>query len=112
MIYIRIERNKVNSLLVMNVATTASEKLYGLEGIEAGHGFLVSSTGMLIVFSALSGIAILIALLPYVMKLIAKIIPEPEPVSAKKKSPTKNNSNNDEAIAIAIAVANHTAAGK
>ncbi len=86
------------------------ERIYGLAGIEAGHGILVSSTGMLIVFTALAGIAILIGLLPHFMALLAKVVPEVQPT--KKKAPKKSTSGDDEAVAIAIAIANHKAAGK
>lgn len=92
-------------------APVVVERVYGLAGIEAGHGMLVSSTGMFIVFAALAGIAVLIALLPYLMALLAKVLPEAVP-AAKKSTPKKTAAGEDEAIAVAIAIANHKAAGK
>ncbi len=96
--------------VVGDVADTAVTKLYGWEGINAGHGIMVSSTGMFIVFTALVSIAILIALLPYLMKLVALVNPEPV-APVKKKSPVKST-NDDEAVAVAIALATHTAGKK
>lgn len=93
------------------VAPVVVERIYGMAGIEAGHGILVSSTGMFIVFAALAGIAVLIGLLPHLMALLAKVIPESKP-TAKKTAPKKSTSGDDEAIAVAIAIANHKAAGK
>jgi len=100
----------LDTTAIIEVADTATQKLYGWEGINAGHGIMVSSTGMFIVFIALVSIAILIALLPYLMKLIALVLPEPVTL-INKKTPVKNT-NDDEAVAIAIALATHTAGKK
>ncbi len=124
MSFTRVKEVHLDSITVVKMAemvldtasaadtVAAVTKLYGLEGINAGQGFLVSSTGMLIVFAALAGIATIIGLLPKLMTVVAKIVPETVPVTAKKRTQKKSSSNDDEAVAVAIALANHSAAGK
>lgn len=90
---------------VVKVAETAQ-----VAGMTISDSFLVSVTGMLIVFTALAGIALILSKLPLLMTQIAKVVPEP--TAAPKKSARKQvSSNDDEAVAVAIALANHTAKG-
>ena len=69
------------------------------------QGLALSVTGVIIVFAALAVISIVIAALPYMMSLLAKVIPEvTEPAHGGKKKKKKS----DDEIAIAIVLANHT----
>ncbi len=90
-------------------ATTADEKKverkYGLEGVAAGNGWMVTITGLLTVFSALSAIALILSALPFFMGILAKYIPEPS--VAAKKAPAKKAADNNAQLAVAIAAAIH-----
>ena len=82
---------------------SAVNQLYGLEAIKAGNGWMISATGMLIVFIALAFISVIIALLPYLLELVNKIYPEPvvEKSSKKKK---KSSVSDEEVVAITVAM--------
>lgn len=83
-------------------------KHYGWDGIMAGHGLIISVTGMLIVFLALAGISIILSQMTKIMNFVNKIYPEPvKPETNGKVKASKN----DEEIAIAIALANHKSNG-
>ncbi len=79
-----------------------------LANVSAHHGVAQSITGIVIVFFALSAIALLISLMPRVMKVLAKYIPEEAPVVKKRAKKTDS----DEAVAVAIAVSHHTNSNK
>lgn len=70
-----------------------------------GHGIGLTITGMIIVYVSLTIIAVSIALLPHLLRVINKFFPEPvEPVKiAKRPAPAAD----DEALAAAAAFAFH-----
>jgi len=49
---------------------------FSFENIAKGDGLSISFTGMLIVFAALTLIAVFIAILPWVMKILSPILPK------------------------------------
>ena len=70
----------------------------GVQNIISGNGVAVSIVGMLIVFSALTFITLFIAVMPHVLKLVAKIFPEESAHAPKALEP-------DESIVAVIATA-------
>lgn len=73
-------------------------KNMGVQNIIDGEGFAVSITGMLIVFSALMFISLFIAVLPHILKFVARIFPEASTETNKALEP-------DESIVAVIAAA-------
>ena len=70
----------------------------GVHNIIGGNGVAVSIVGMLIVFSSLMFISIFIAVMPHVLKLVAKVFPEESAHAPKAIEP-------DESIVAVIAAA-------
>ena len=70
----------------------------GVQNIFNGNGIAVSIVGMLIVFSSLMFISIFIAVMPHVLKLVAKVFPEKDEHEIKTLVP-------DESIVAVIAAA-------
>lgn len=80
----------------------------GLENIEQHNGFQISISGLSIVFISLLLISIYIALLPRVLELVHRFLPEddhPDAVSAKaeaEKPPQQESLKQAAAAAVAI----------
>lgn len=69
-------------------------------------GIAMSLTGMFIVFVALSLISLFIAVLPWILKIVSTVFPEPVPHRINVPDP-KTNAVGDEQLAIAISAAMH-----
>lgn len=74
----------------------------GIENIVASNGIAISVVGMLIVFAALSIIALSIALIPKLMPLTEKFFPEEENPHA---APVVSQSSDHDEVLAAIAYA-------
>ena len=82
----------------MNVFTNAAQYYHeGIQRIELGEGVSRSLAGMTIVFSALIGISVFVAILPKILNLLSLILPTPESKAAV----------DDDNIAVVIGVALH-----
>jgi Na+-transporting methylmalonyl-CoA/oxaloacetate decarboxylase gamma subunit len=78
--------------------------IFDFANVATNHGVAQSLTGIVIVFFALSVIALMIAMMPFAMSILSKYVPEQVPVvkrRAKKKS-------SDEDVAVVIALSHHT----
>ena len=73
------------------------------QNIIIGKGYELALAGMVIVFVALTVISSIVALLPVVLKLLAKFHPEKEKAAAMQRT-----SDTDEGLIAAIAYANHS----
>ncbi len=73
----------------------------GLENIVTSNGISISIVGIIIVFSALSIIAIFIALLPKLLPLAEMLLPEEE--NSHAPAPTASKSADHEEVLAAIA---------
>ena len=79
------------------------ELTMGFQGVIDGNGLELAFAGMVIVFASLSLISTVVALLPLILKVIAKYLPEKvEPVATPR-----NKTGADDAVIAAIAFANH-----
>lgn len=75
----------------------------GFENIITTNGIAISIVGIVIVFAALSVIALFIAMLPKLMSLTVKLFPEVEHPHAA--TPSVDNSSDHDAVLAAIAYA-------
>ncbi len=78
---------------------------FSVENIVKGEGIGISLTGMLIVFVALTLIAVFITLLPWVMRKLDPILPKGEVFHAPPASGPRPPSEADESLAAAIGYA-------
>ncbi len=70
----------------------------GIQNVINGHGVGISVTGMIIVFIVLSFISIFLSLLPKVLMIVEKFLPEESETSGKSTEP-------DDSVIAAIAMA-------
>lgn len=81
----------------------------GIENIQQNEGFVISGSGLAIVFVSLILISIYIALLPRVLELVHRILPETDhpdvlaAEAAKKKKPAAGQEPMKQAAAAAVA---------
>lgn len=76
----------------------------GFENILAANGIILSLVGILIVFAALSIIALSIALLPKILPLIATIFPEEDHAHGTAHSASVKSDHDEVLAAIAYAL--------
>lgn len=91
------------------IAQTAAEPLRGWEAVSAGEGISVSITGMLIVFAALSIIALFVAKLPALLAALDPWLPEIE--AHDPPTPAEQLPLDEERIVAAIGYALHSRGG-
>ncbi|MBT3342684.1 MAG: OadG family protein [Gemmatimonadetes bacterium] len=77
----------------------------GIQSIIDGRGLPIAIVGMSIVFTALSAIAAIISLLPRVLKLLAKYVPEVDHHAPRERP---GGPDRDLAAVAAAAAAYHT----
>jgi Na+-transporting methylmalonyl-CoA/oxaloacetate decarboxylase gamma subunit len=78
---------------------------FSLKNILDGEGIGISLTGMLIVFSALSLIAIFIKVLPWILDKLSPYLPKGEVLHTQPAEQSRVSSGMDESLAAAIGYA-------
>ena len=84
-----------------------NKNAFDIQNIIDAQGAELALAGMLIVFTALTGISIFIGLLPKILPVINKILPEVELHTKPKARSSAPAATNDGAVVAAIAFAMH-----
>jgi Na+-transporting methylmalonyl-CoA/oxaloacetate decarboxylase gamma subunit len=86
-----------------------NKRTFDLQNIIDAQGVELALAGMLIVFVVLTGISLFIAVLPRILPLLNRILPEAEHHTKLKARTSTRAATSDGAIAAAIAFAKHHA---
>jgi len=87
---------------------------FGLQSISDGQGVGIAMTGMSIVFVALALISVFIALLPRILRVLARYVPESSAHASPQPRPVETTGRHaagagDASMVVAIGFALHTA---